>query len=108
MNVRGMGKPQIKFGDSAVVLVHVATGKVLGCPVTERRHFVASGVRRAVLHSEVHKSFALTVIRVPEEEARVASMLYLFQDIMRNYVQKYDGCGIMGMVPKRCGNGRGW
>ena len=83
-----MGKPEIRFGDSEVVLTHIQTGRVLGCPVAERRHFASSGVRRAVMHTEVHKSFALTVTRAQEEEANAAAILQLCRGIMRNYVHK--------------------
>ena len=83
-----MGKPQICFGDSEVFLVHCETRKLVGCPVSERRHRVLSAQRKAIMQEELHRSFAFTAIRASEQEAKAASNIQLSQEVMRIYVHK--------------------
>ena len=86
--VENMGRPQIAFGDSEVYLVHCGTGKLVGCPVSERRHHVMSAQRKAIMQEDLHRSFAFTGIRASEQEAKAASNIQLSQRVMRNYVHK--------------------
>ena len=83
-----MGTPEIHFGDSEVYLLHLKSGQLLGCPVSERRHRMMSGVRRTIMQAELHQSFAFTLTRASEEQAKAASNIQLSRDIMRNYVHK--------------------
>ena len=88
MTVDGMGKPNICFGDSEVYLFHHETSKLVGCPVSERRHRVMSAQRKVVMQAELHKTFAFTVTRASEQESKAASNIQLSQDVMRNYVHR--------------------
>ena len=84
-----MGKPLISFGDSEVYLVHCDTRKIIGCPVSERRHRVLSQQRKAIMQEELHRSFAFTAMRASEQEAKAASNIQRAQEVMRNYVHRY-------------------
>ena len=84
-----MGKPLIAFGDSEVYLVHCDTRKIIGCPVSERRHRVLSQQRKAIMQEELHRSFAFTATRASEQEAKAASNIQRAQEVMRNYVHRY-------------------
>ena len=85
-----MGKPLISFGDSEVYLVHCGTRscKIVGCPVSERRHRVLSAQRKAIMQEDLHRSFAFTAIRASEQEAKAASNIQLSQEVMRLYVHR--------------------
>jgi hypothetical protein len=86
--VDGMGKPQICFGDSEVYLIHNDTRKLVGCPVSERRHRILSHQRKAIMQEDLHRSFAFTATRASEQEAKAASNIQRAQEIMRIYVHK--------------------
>lgn len=89
LKVENMGTPQVKFGDSEVYILHKATGKYVGCLVSERaRHWSLRGARRVVIQTELHQNFAFTVTRASEEQAKAASVVQLTEDVMRNYVHK--------------------
>ena len=86
-----MGEPQVKFGDSEVLLVHLDTGRLVGCPVSERsrRHLLGGRERRRVMvQRERHQGQAFTVTRASEEKAKAASVVQLMESTVRNYVQK--------------------
>ena len=83
-----MGTPEVCFGDSEVYLTHISSGKVVGCPVAERRIHLATGSQGAVLSSEIHRMFAFTVTRASDEETSAATIIDRTQRIMRNYVHK--------------------
>ena len=83
-----MGKPQICFGDSEVYLVHYVSHKLVGCPISERRHRVLSAQRKAIMQEDLHRSFAFTATRASEQEAKAASNIQLTQEVMRLYVHK--------------------
>ncbi len=89
LKLESMGTPQVKFGDSEVFILHKASGKFVGCPVSERvRHWSLRGARRVFMQGETHQSFAFTVTRASEEQAKAASIVQLTEDVMRNYVHK--------------------
>ena len=89
MKVEGMGTPQVKFGDSEVFLLHKASGKFVGCPVSEKtRHWSLRGARKVFMQRELHQSFAFTVTRASEEPAKAAYIIQLTEDVMRSYVHK--------------------
>ena len=86
-----MGQPQIKFGDSEVLLVHLNTGKLIGCPVLEgsNRHLLGGREkRRVMMQKERHQGQSFTVTRASEEKAKAADVVQLMEDTMRIYVQK--------------------
>ena len=86
-----MGQPQVKFGDSEVLLVHLDTGKLIGCPVSERsnRHLLGGREKRKVMvQRERHQGQSFTVTRASEEKAKAGDVVQLMEGTMRNYVQK--------------------
>lgn len=85
-----MGDPQVKFGDSEVLLVHVDSGRIVGCPVTQHsRHLLSRRERkRVVMQGERHQGQELSVIRASEEEAKAAVIVQLMESSMRCYVKK--------------------
>ncbi len=84
-----MGIPEIQFGDSEVYLYHIHSGKYLGCDTSERRHKrVSHDVWRATMKQEFNQSFAFTMTRASQEQAKAASIVQLSESIKRNYVQK--------------------
>ena len=85
-----MGEPQVKFGDSEVLLVHVDSGRLVGCPVTQQsRHLLGGrGRRRVVVQAERHTGQELTVTRASEEQAKAAGVVQLMESSMRHYVKK--------------------
>ena len=85
-----MGLPEVHFGDSEVFLLHCKSERVVGCAISERGRQVHTlrGLRRAVAQAEMHQSFAFTVTRASEEQAKAASIVQLCEDTMRHYVQK--------------------
>lgn len=88
--VDNMGLPEVHFGDSEVLLLHCTSERVVGCTVSERGRQTRSlrGVRRAMAQAEMHQSFAFTVTRASEEQAKAASIVQLSEDTMRHYVHK--------------------
>ena len=83
-----MGKPQVKFGDSEVVLLHLDSRKCVGCPVSERSRLVKCGKRKVLMQREAHQGLSFVVTRASEEQAKAAAVVQLMEDTMRNYVQK--------------------
>ena len=89
LKVDSMGTPQAKFGDSEVFLLHLASGRLVGCPVSERvRHRSLRGVRKVIMQGEMHQSFVFTVTRASEEQVKAASIVQLTEETMRTYVHK--------------------
>jgi len=85
--VEGMGNPEVCFGDSEVYLCHVTSGRVVGCPVGDRKRRPGS-VNSAVVSNECNKMFSFSVTRASEEEGRAAAIIEGSHDIMRKYVHK--------------------
>ena len=85
-----MGQPQVKFGDSEVLLVHVDSGRLVGLPVTQHtRHLLGRRERRrVVVQRERHQGQEFTVTRGSEEQAKAASIIQLMETCMRRYVKK--------------------
>lgn len=85
-----MGEPQVKFGDSEVFLVHLDTGKLVGCPVSERSQKLLGGrkKRKVLMQCEVHQGQSFTVTRASEEQAKAADVVQLMEGTMRSFVQK--------------------
>ena len=84
----------MKFGDSEVFLLHLDTGKLIGCPVSERsRHRLGGpGKRRVIVQKEAYQGLSFTVTRASGEQAKAAAVVQLMESTMRNYDQKYV-CG---------------
>ena len=95
-----MGEPQVKFGDSEVLLVHVDSGRLVGCPVTEHSHHLLGGreKRRVVMQGDRHQGQSFTVTRASEEQSKAAGVVQLMEDSMRNYVKKYEGYILLSEV----------
>lgn len=85
-----MGEPQVKFGDSEVLLVHVDSGRVMGCPVMQHTRHLLSGRerRKVVVQQERHQGQEFTVTRASEEQAKAAGIIQLMETSMRSYVKK--------------------
>ena len=90
LRVDNMGLPEVHFGDSEVLLLHCMSERVVGSTVSDcsRQARTLKGVRRAVAQAEMHQSFAFTVTRASEEQAKAASIVQLSEDTMRHYVHK--------------------
>ena len=84
-----MGEPQAKFGDSEVLLVHLDTNRLVGCPVSERRQLLSGrNKRKVLLQKEVHQGQSFTVTRASEEQAKAAGVVQLMEGTMRGFVQR--------------------
>ena len=87
-----MGEPQVKFGDSEVLLVHLDSGRLVGCPVSEHSRHLLGGreKRRVVVQGERHQGQSFTVTRASEEQAKAAGVVQLMETSMRDYVKKLE------------------
>uniref|UniRef100_A0A8C7M9G2 Ryanodine receptor 3 n=1 Tax=Oncorhynchus kisutch TaxID=8019 RepID=A0A8C7M9G2_ONCKI len=75
-DIEGMGVAEIKYGDSACFVMHVATGLWLSYQAPDAK---ASRIgplkRRACLHAEGHMDDGLTLQRCQHEEARAVRII---------------------------------
>uniref|UniRef100_A0A8C8FAS9 Ryanodine receptor 3 n=1 Tax=Oncorhynchus tshawytscha TaxID=74940 RepID=A0A8C8FAS9_ONCTS len=75
-DIEGMGVAEIKYGDSACFVMHVATGLWLSYQTPDAK---ASRIgplkRRACLHAEGHMDDGLTLQRCQHEEARAVRII---------------------------------
>ncbi|XP_065916546.1 ryanodine receptor 2-like isoform X2 [Dysidea avara] len=89
--VESMGSPQVKFGDSLVLLQHFHTGRWLGMPAADQLHRGKVGQKtskQALLHNEGHLNFALTVTRGFEQQIQAAIIMEVTDETMRSFINR--------------------
>uniref|UniRef100_A0A674EHP5 Ryanodine receptor 3 n=1 Tax=Salmo trutta TaxID=8032 RepID=A0A674EHP5_SALTR len=89
-DIEGMGVAEIKYGDSACFVMHVATGLWLSYQTPDAK---ASRIgplkRRACLHAEGHMDDGLTLQRCQHEEARAVRIIRNTTVLFSHFIKYY-------------------
>uniref|UniRef100_A0A673ZP97 Ryanodine receptor 3 n=1 Tax=Salmo trutta TaxID=8032 RepID=A0A673ZP97_SALTR len=93
-DIEGMGVAEIKYGDSACFVMHVATGLWLSYQAPDAK---ASRIgplkRRACLHAEGHMDDGLTLQRCQHEEARAVRIIRNTTVLFSHFIKGLDSIG---------------
>ncbi|XP_034018696.1 LOW QUALITY PROTEIN: ryanodine receptor 3-like [Thalassophryne amazonica] len=90
-DIEGMGMPEIKYGDSACFVMHVATGLWLTYQAPDAKSSRLGPLkRRACLHSEGHMDDGLTLQRCQHEESRAARIIRNTTFLFTNFIRALD------------------
>uniref|UniRef100_A0AAZ3SMM1 Ryanodine receptor 3 n=1 Tax=Oncorhynchus tshawytscha TaxID=74940 RepID=A0AAZ3SMM1_ONCTS len=93
-DIEGMGVAEIKYGDSACFVMHVATGLWLSYQTPDAK---ASRIgplkRRACLHAEGHMDDGLTLQRCQHEEARAVRIIRNTTVLFSHFIKGLDSIG---------------
>ncbi|KAK6297768.1 hypothetical protein J4Q44_G00323510 [Coregonus suidteri] len=93
-DIEGMGVAEIKYGDSACFVMHVATGLWLSYQAPDAKASRIGPLKRmACLHAEGHMDDGLTLQRCQHEEARAVRIIRNTTVLFSHFIKGLDSIG---------------